>query len=227
MAAKLASLCNDERNDSKASRGITTNTSFGDVTLIWSGDLSKARERNGLHPVMAIAAEGLSDNKELEKKNDELFKTVKTLETRLSTTGMAIGFESLEVMQMVLGSLRELWHVNPQGDVEKWFIVFMLEKMKAGGIKGPGKDDGWIVFNNNSKIEISANGMSAMGGTKWGAKGEFISTEVLTVNMEAFISPTKGVHSIKSGFREGAPGFEAVQLERWSAHLLRDGRASS
>ena len=140
-----------------------------------------------------------------ERSTDRLKDAIKECKD-----GMAIGFESLEVMQMILGALRELWYVSPQGDAEKWFIEFMLEKMKAGGITGPNKDDGWIVYYNHAKIEISANGMSAMGGTKWGAKGEFISTEVLTVNMEAFISPTKGVHSIKSGFREGAPGFEAV-----------------
>ena len=61
-----------------------------------------------------------------ERSTDRLKESIKECKD-----GMAIGFESLESMQVVLASLRELWYVKPQGETEKWFIEFMLEKMKA------------------------------------------------------------------------------------------------
>jgi len=145
-----------------------------------------------------------------ERSTDRLKDHIKE-----SKDGMAIGFAEKEAFQKVIGAMQHIWQDgSASGDQEAFNKAMINEMKKTMGITGPGKEDGWfIVLNDKAGPEITANGMSAMGGTKWGHKGEFISTEELTINLEAFISPTRGVHSIKAGFREGAPGFEAICTE--------------
>ena len=142
-----------------------------------------------------------------ERSTDRLKDNIKE-----SKDGMAIGFAHKEAFQKVIGAMQHVWQDGSASEDQKAFNEAMINEMKTSmGITGPGKEDGWfIALNDKASPEITANGMSAMGGTKWGKKGEFVSTEELTVNLEAFISPSKGVHSIKAGFREGTPGFEAV-----------------
>ena len=76
---KLQILCKDPRNDAAEFKGIPTKLASGaEVRMIWSGDLSTARARNGLNRVAAVSAElNNKSSEEMKKLKSELEKQIK------------------------------------------------------------------------------------------------------------------------------------------------------
>ncbi|KOO29126.1 hypothetical protein Ctob_013396, partial [Chrysochromulina tobinii] len=87
--------------------------------------------------------------------------------------------------------------------------------LKALGIQGRERDDGWVVYPVDKTVEITAKGLEVLRlppGDKVEVK-KLISTEELLSGVDVYIAPQAGIFNIKRAFREGGDGLEAVITE--------------
>jgi hypothetical protein len=90
-----------------------------------------------------------------------------------------------------------------------------VESLKALGVQGPERDDGWVVYPESETAEITAKGLDMLRlpvGTKMEMK-RLVATDELQAVIDVYVSPQSGIFNIKRGFREGGEGFEAVITE--------------
>jgi len=104
------------------------------------------------------------------------------------------------------------------GAMRKHFHEFQTElnsALKALGIQGPERDDGWVAYPVDKTVEITAKGLEVLrlpSGDKVEVK-KLISTEELLSGVDVYVAPQAGIFNIKRAFREGGDGLEAVITE--------------
>jgi hypothetical protein len=140
------------------------------------------------------------------------------------TDAMALGFTSWalpHVINALISALR-FEFVSEAADPEdlhnkqyQEFKMVTQESLKALGVQGPERDDGWVVYPEGETVEITAKGLDMLRlpvGTKMEMK-RLVTTDELQAVIDVYVSPQVGIFNIKRGFREGGEGFEAVITE--------------
>jgi len=140
------------------------------------------------------------------------------------TDAMALGFTSWalpHVINALIVALRFEFvseATDPEDLYNKQYQEFKTvtqETLKALGVQGPERDDGWLVYPERETVEITAKGLDTLRlpvGTKMEMK-RLITTDELQAVIDVYVSPQSGIFNIKRGFREGGDGFEAVIAE--------------
>jgi hypothetical protein len=230
---KLQILCKDPRNDAAEVKGVPTKLASGaEVRMIWSGDLSTARARNGLNRVAAVSAElNNKSSEEMKKLKGELEKQIKVnadalLEHETKITAYTARMQELmdkqatviTDMQKQMGD-NEAAHVKSLADTEAAHAKALADTEASFQMQ---MDDMRAVMREQQQMQL---GFAADAAQLTQALSSFM-TGVKNEMLEQRAAVQASALAIKE-LKDGSAGYvdAAAALARWQSAVLRDALA--